>query len=54
MNTYEFKTRYNHGATALHKQFQKVVGGGIPFLDLQEFITLKKKNDFRAYIPWIS
>lgn len=40
MNTYEFKTRYNYGTTALQKQFQEWVWNGISSFDLQEFITL--------------
>lgn len=40
MNTYEFKTRYNYGTTALQKQFQEWVWNGISSFDLQEFISL--------------
>lgn len=50
MNTYEFKTRYNYGPTASLKQRQTRGGGSVPSLDLQEFITFEKKNDFRAYV----
>lgn len=43
MNTYEFKTRYNYGSAALHRQLWEGVERD-PLLPTHKFITFVKKS----------